>query len=171
MMSIFTGKGEKPMTQEEQVEALIRQFYREIHCYCISRLKPDLQGAQECTQDVFLLLTEKKAQLDLSGNIRAWLYKSADNIIGSYLRNREKHRHIPLEEAVIPTEGGIGRLLQETPMQKIRDCLTAEELELLLRYYSLKRGERGELAEQYHMTLDKLYDEIERLKRKILCSL
>lgn len=159
------------MTQDELLEALTRQYYREIHCYCISRLKPDLQGAQECTQDVFLLLTEKKAQLDLNGNIRAWLYKSADHIISSYLRSCEKHRHIPLEEAAIPTAGGIERLLQETPMQKIRDCLTAEELELLLRYYSLKRGGREALAAMYHMPLDQLYDEIERLKRKILCSL
>lgn len=159
------------MTLDEQLEALIRQYYREIHCYCISRLKPDFPGAQECTQDVFLLLTEKKTQLDLNGNIRAWLYKSAEHIISSYLRNREKHRHISLEDAVIPTEGGIERLLQETPMQKIRDCLTAEELELLLQYYSRKRGDRETLAAQYHMSLDKLYDEIERLKRKILCAL
>ena len=56
-------------------------------------------------------------------------------------------------------------------MQKIRGCLTADELELLLQYYSRKRGDRAALAEQYHMTLDQLYDEIERLKRRILCSL
>ena len=159
------------MTQDEQLEQQIRHYYREIYCYCISRLKHDLPGAQECTQDVFLLLTEKKAQLDLNGNIRAWLYKSAEHIISSYLRNREKHRHLPLEETVIPTDGGVERLLQETPMQKIRDCLTADELELLLQYYSRKRGDREALAVQYHMTLEQLYDEIERLKRRILCSL
>ena len=158
------------LTKDEQLEMLIRQHYHAVYCYCIAKLKPDIQGAEECTQDVFLLLTEKKDSLDLNGNIRAWLFKSAKNIINTYIKNKHQHSEIPLDSVTILSAGGIETFFNETPLRKIRECLSVQEFQLLLEYYSLKRGCREELAAQYGMTIHQLYDEIERLKRKILCS-
>ena len=159
------------MANSDQLEVVVNQYYDEIFCYTLSKLKPDIQGAKECTQDVFLLLFEKKDSLDLSGNIRAWLYQSANNIIKSYIRNEAKHRHLSLNDVTIPSYGELEQFFSETTISKIKECLTAQEFRFLYDYYSLKRGNREKLAEQYGMTQSQLYAEIKRLKKKILCSI
>ena len=157
------------LTKDEQLELLIEQYYSEIYRYCFAKLEGNQQGAEDCTQDVFLLFTEKRDILDLSGQIRAWLYKSAGLIIRNYKRRLIKNDCIPIDELSIPDPkgGGLISLLEETPLDHLRAVLSEEDIQLLSDYYSAKHGERKAVAAKYGLTLAELYDQIERIKRRI----
>ena len=84
------------MNYENTYEEITRRYYQAIYNYCQVRLK-DEYAAEDCTQDVFLLLYRKMNKLKLSENIRAWLYRTADNVIKNHRRKIKKT--IPLEDA------------------------------------------------------------------------
>ena len=59
-------------------EEIIKDCYREILRYCNSRLDGNVHAAQDCTQEVFLLFHQKISHLDISRDVRPWLYDVAD---------------------------------------------------------------------------------------------
>ena len=67
------------------VEYLIKSYYKEIFNYCYNRLG-DFHAAEDCTQEVMLVLYKKVNTLDMSKDILTWLYSVADKEIKSYQR-------------------------------------------------------------------------------------
>lgn len=78
------------MNYENTYEEITRRYYQAIYNYCQVRLK-DEYAAEDCTQDVFLLLYRKMNKIKLSENIRAWLYRTADNVIKNHRRKIKNH--------------------------------------------------------------------------------
>lgn len=153
------------MDREPMLEQLIRKYYPPVYYYCLGKLNSDPQGAADCTQEVFLLLCQKYQTLDLTGNIRLWLYKTADNMMNNYLRREARHKHESLDEIEIEDDGGLACLLNDPLADWLMERLTEKDVALLTAYYSAERGHREEVAKQFGMTLARLYDEIERIKR------
>lgn len=71
---------------KEPVEYLIKSYYREIFHYCYNRLYGDFHA--DCTQEVMLVLYKKVNTLDMSEDIRPWLYSVADKEIRAYQRKK-----------------------------------------------------------------------------------
>ena len=152
------------LNQDDLCAMIAEQYYQSIYIYCYAKLNYDTNAAQDCTQNVFLVLIQKKHRLDLNGNIRVWLYKTADCVIRNYRRKEKRYREkIPLDEIELADAGG----LSDQDAAISFDCLTAAEFALLTDYYNAVYGTRNELAQQHGMTLPELYKEIGRIRNKI----
>lgn len=149
---------------DDLCEMIIRKYYTQIYRYCFSKLQFNEQAAQDCTQDTFMIMIQKKNRLTLSGNMRVWLYKTADHVIRNYLRKERRHmENLPLDDTIPIDNAEILALTADSPL----DCLTEREKAILTAYYTAEHGHRETVAAQYNMTLDQLYREIERLKKKL----
>lgn len=107
-------------------DEIAEQYYNAIFRYCYVKLS-DEHAAKDCTQEVFLILFEKLDKLKLSENIRAWLYRTADNVMKNY---RKKHKETVSYDDVTEISKDVYSV--ETPFE---DIISKEEYELLKAYY------------------------------------
>lgn len=155
------------MKRGDTCELIIEKYYKEIYNYCYVKLNLDESAAQDCTQEVFLTLLQKKNRLNFNCNIRAWLYKTATLIVKHYWRKQKKLKNqISIDDIDLSNSGG----LDELDDIELLECLTEEEKELISEYYNAEYGHRNELAQAHNMTLSQLYREINRIKQKIKTS-
>lgn len=90
------------MIDKEICEIIIEKYYTDVYKFCLNRLK-NIHAAEECTQEVFLLLFQKRAKLDLTEQLRSWLYESAMRICNKYIsKNSEINADIDDYADVIP---------------------------------------------------------------------
>lgn len=137
---------------------ILNDYYSAILSYCFMHLGNDIHAAEDCTQEVFLLLHTKLNRLNLSLNIEGWLYAVADKKMKDY---RRKHPEIV----------GIEKLPEESeepdfiPKNSALDSLDDDERQLLEVYYS---GEnRDKIAEKLGLTTNALYLRIKRIRKKL----
>ena len=114
------------MKYENAFDEIAEQYYNSIFRYCYVKLS-DEHAAKDCTQEVFLIFFGKMDKLKLSENIRAWLYRTADNVMSNY---RKKHKEtVSYDDVNEVTEDTYS---VETPFN---DIISEEEYELLKSYY------------------------------------
>ena len=142
---------------KEPVEYLIKSYYREIFHYCYNQLYGDFHAAEDCTQEVMLVLYKKVTTLDMSKDIRPWLYSVADKEIKVYQRKK-------VDTVDIDT---MSEQLSETPFEhSVLDVLDEEERQLMEKY--LSGADKRKLAKEKNLTLGALYTKISRIKSKII---
>lgn len=156
------------MTPREKCFQIIEENYYDILNRCRFLLRDDLQSADDCAHDVFVLLLLKKDELDLNKNIRGWLYACADRICKDYRKKRlrQAKRQTELEEA--------DKAVVSEPFFAEDDfesdcfaCLTADELTLLKEYFGTAHGDRSEIAKKHRISMNALYKRICAIKIKI----
>ena len=141
---------------KEPVEHLIESYYKDIFNYCHNRLYGDFHAAEDCTQEVMLVLYKKVNNLDMSKDIRPWLYSVADKEIKTYQRKK-------VDTVDIET---MAEQLSENPFESsVLDVLTDEERQLVSDY--LSGTNRMKLAQSKNLTLGALYKRISRIKEKL----
>lgn len=138
------------------LDFLIEKYYPDILKYCTFRLKPDEQGAEDCTQEVFLVFSQKINELDMSSDLRSWLYAVADNKIMAY-----KKKHPPTVDLETVPEPSYEMNLDGSPL----DELPEDEKELLTAYYTGK--DKMKLAKGDGISLKALYMKVSRIKEKL----
>jgi len=162
------------MDRNDICRRIAKQYYAEILRYCRSLLHNDPQGAEDCTQEVFLILIQKKSMLFMDKRISTWLYKTADRVIKNYRRRERKYAHESFDEEQfsdsikLSDDGGLSGLLDDSPL----DLLTDDERELIKAYYDRSSGTKQQIAARFGLTLSALYSEIHRIKTKLrdLCK-
>lgn len=142
------------------IKKLIESYYKEIFGYCCVRLNGDVQGAEDCTQEVMLVLHKKANQLDLSRDIRPWLYSVADKEIKTYYRKYKAFETCNNDYLNNMQESS------ENPFTaSILDILNEEDYELAQSYW---QGEdKKKIAEKHSISLEALYTKISRIKKKL----
>lgn len=148
--------------QDDLCQIIIEKYYAQIYRYCYVRLNHNEPAAKDCTQEIFLIMLEKQRRLNLSGNMRVWLYKTADRVMKNYIRREIRHNHLDLEQLDIRYDDSFASYIDCPQL----DCLTTEEYELLFDYYGAMHGDKEAVAEKHGLTLYRLYREVERLKKK-----
>lgn len=90
------------MVDNKEYMRIVKKHRKALFQYCYYRLKENKPLAEETIDDIIHILYQKWDTLDLSGNIRAWLYRVADNCIKHNLEkyNRYYQHNESLEEAV-----------------------------------------------------------------------
>lgn len=151
------------MKDDSICKSIIEQYYGEIYRYCYVQLDFDAYAADDCTQEVFLALIKKSRRIKLSDNIRAWLYDAARKELKSYRRKKRKDLTISIASVEIPDRGGFS----DPEEYAAFSSLTEEELNLLNAYYDSDFGTREQLAQEFGMTLPKLYKTVHRLREKL----
>ena len=82
-------------------EEIIHKYRSELVKFCLARMKRGEAAAEDVAQEVFLTLYTKKS-LDLHGNIRAWLFRTAEKKIKEY--NRRNPIFEELTEICVQTD-------------------------------------------------------------------
>lgn len=153
------------MDLNEQCNHAIEKYYPEILRHCTYLLGGDVFGAEDCTQEVFFLLHQKKYKLIFDKNIRGWLYAASERIVMNYKRKQKRCQ--PMQPSEMD-EIADGFSFLDKPFQSDAfDDLTDDELRLLEDYYASKQGDREAVAEKYGMTVKQLYKKIHVLRENI----
>ena len=146
-------------------DEIVATYYNEIKYYCLKKTN-NKADAEDCAQDVFFMLWQKRKKIDFGSNIKAWLYRAADNIIKDCLRKKAKHPDLSLaeveDEPVSDEEAVIKAKLDDA-----LEFLKPDEHELITDYY-VKKKSADKLAKYFNISKNAFYQRISRIKDKIL---
>lgn len=152
------------MDRKEDFNRIAEKYYAAILRYSSARLQYDHFAAEECTQDVFMLLYNKINTLNLDENIQGWLYVVADRIVRNYIKKNRKR----LEKESIPLDAIIEMPNVEPEDHSELFCnISPDEYNLLYLYYSSESSERLVLAQQLGISMAALYQRIHMIKKKL----
>ena len=73
-------------------DGIVRRYYERILKYCLYALGGNRSVAEDCAQDIFLILYERMGKLRDYDRIGGWLYKTAGNITKRYAAALRKER-------------------------------------------------------------------------------
>ena len=114
------GKNEnKASLSKEQFEKLFKLHFEPL-CHFANSFLNDFQAAKDICQKVFILLWEKRQNIDPSQNVKAYLFTSVRNKILNFIRDNKKFRSsfldlecvdIPVDEVENETEKGKHELM------------------------------------------------------------
>lgn len=75
------------MEQNNLCNIILEKYYDTIYKYCYVVLQYNEQAAEDCTQEVFYRFSKRNGQLHMNGDIRFWLYMTADRVLKMYQKN------------------------------------------------------------------------------------
>ena len=78
--------------QEAAFNGIVNRYYEKILKFCAYALGGNRNAAEDCTQDIFLILYENMGRLKDYDKIGGWLYKTAGNIVKQYAASLRKER-------------------------------------------------------------------------------
>ena len=115
------------MSRRDLCEDAIKKYYQAVFRYCLGLLNGNTNAAEDCTQDVFLLLVKKDTlnEVDFNRNIRGWLYAAAQRICKDYLKHLAKQKEaVPfsldeIKEMPAPEEDNGANLIFEADRRRI----------------------------------------------------
>jgi RNA polymerase sigma-70 factor (ECF subfamily) len=135
--------------QKKAFDSIARQYYGKILSYCGYFLGGNRQAAEDCTQDIFIILYKRLDTLNNYEKIGGWLYKTAGNLVKQYaaaIRKEKKRRKS------LPDFSGEGEfscplpesLRYEEPFDRLSDEEMEEKIRAGLEYImgSLKKDEK-----------------------------
>ena len=157
-------------TSEATLSSLYEEYYDKIARYAYLRIG-DRAEAEDLAGEVFLrALKSLKSYEERGIPMQGWLFRIAHNLVVDYLRKRQKHKTIPIDDVQI--DSGINPAMAvEKKMELERvinamEQLTQQQREVLgLRFFSgLTSGEAarvlnksdGAVRELQHAAMEKL---------------
>jgi len=151
------------LIDKETAEVIIEKYYNDIYKFCFNRLH-DIHATEECTQEVFLLLFQKREKLDFTEHLRSWLYESAMRICNKYIsKNSNVTVDIDDYADTIPDTQTDKLFFKE-----IHEILNKEEVDLLLGYIDADYGQRKKIANRMNISIKALYRRIDRIREKVI---
>lgn len=136
---------------------IYKQYAKRIFNFCYIHLH-DKGLAEDCTQEVFFVLSRKIDTIRPDANIAAWLYSTAKFVLR---RCGEKKKDIVSIEEIgdIPDESTENAGI-------FNDILTEEEYLIMTRYY-VDGEDIDKLSAENNTSANTMYQRISRLKNKI----
>ncbi|MDR1895120.1 MAG: sigma-70 family RNA polymerase sigma factor [Spirochaetales bacterium] len=121
-------------TPPEAFDRIVRQYYGKILSYCGYFLRGNRQAAEDCTQDIFIILYNRLGTLNNYEKIGGWLYKTAANLVRQYAAALRKEQKRIKRLSDFSEEGDSPRPLPESlRWEDILDRLGDEEREEKIR--------------------------------------
>jgi RNA polymerase sigma-70 factor (ECF subfamily) len=110
--------------QDAAFNGIVKRYYEKILKFCAYALGGNRNAAEDCTQDIFLILYENMGRLKDYEKIGGWLYKTADHISKQYAASLRKERKRFVNPASAFETGG-----EEMPLDRIAagDNIKSEE--------------------------------------------
>ncbi|MDR2370348.1 MAG: sigma-70 family RNA polymerase sigma factor [Treponema sp.] len=100
--------------QDAAFNGIVKRYYEKILKFCAYALGGDRSAAEDCTQDIFLILYENMGRLKDYDKIGGWLYKTAGNISRRYAASLWKERKRFASPSPVSETGD-----RETPLDRI----------------------------------------------------
>jgi len=143
-------------------EELMEKNCGEIFEYCKYSLGGDVQGAEDCTQEVFFALCKNIHRLKLSEDIRYWLYKTASYKVKNYRRKNKRHSVCSIDDLAEGTLVADDDVQSEYELKEQVQSLTESEKKLVADYYMGKHPEK-----ELGISQNSLRIRVHRIKKKI----
>lgn len=167
------------MVDNSEYMRIVKKYRKPLFKYCYYRLMENKTLTEETIDDIIHILYQKWDTLDLNGNIRAYLYRVADNCIKHNLENYNRYyqRNESLEEAIDNNRFDYVEqyddyfLDDETPeevyIERIKQALPDEYKEIFIYRYIEKKTlmETSELTGIPYSSLRLRISKIEKLIR------
>lgn len=85
----------------EGLAAIYEEYYQPIYCY-VYRQVSDVETARDLSAEVFhrLLRTAQKGN-GPDRHAKAWLYRTAHNLVVDHYRRQQHRQHLPLDEQLV----------------------------------------------------------------------
>lgn len=152
------------MIDKETCGILFQKYHSYVYDFCFKYLK-STHAAEDCTQEVFMVMLKKKNKINLSKNLLSWLYETSKSVCKKYIRmNSNKFVDVDdYAEIIYDTNA-----LAEKPLSdEIYECLDKEDADLLFEYINADCDERRKMAECMGITSNALCKRIKRIKCKV----
>lgn len=156
------------LDKDAQCSAVAEQYYKPLLRYCLLQLGGDMFAADDCVQETFLRMLEKKDQLDFSGNIRSWLYSAASRVIKEHRLRIRRETELCCGDLDVDTVSAEDRSDSGDDAAALLSALTDEEYRLLEEYYDSEHGSKSAVAKKYGITLPQLYKRVQTLRLRLL---
>ena len=167
------------MVDNSEYMRIVKKYRKPLFKYCYYRLMENKTLTEETIDDIIHILYQKWDTLDLNGNIRAYLYRVADNCIKHNLENYNRYyqHNESLEEAIDNNRFDYVEqyddyfLDDETPeevyIERIKQALPDEYKEIFIYRYIEKKTlmETSELTGIPYSSLRLRISKIEKLIR------
>lgn len=151
------------MNNNSIYKEIANKYYNDIYKYCYYKLGYHREDAEECTQEVFMILLIKWKSLSSHENIRGWLYRVADNVMRNYSRKSYKYKS---ELSVLEDISLNIKYNEYDGAFDILSILTIAERNLLKECY-LDKATAKELSDKYKISENAIYVKIHRIKIKL----
>ncbi|MDR3146953.1 MAG: sigma-70 family RNA polymerase sigma factor, partial [Treponema sp.] len=170
--------------QEAAFNGIVTRYYAKILKFCRYALGGNVGLAEDCTQDIFLILYENMARLKDYDNIGGWLYKTAANISKRYAATLRKERtrfaaatgasgedETPVDSIIAKNiKGEEERIAEERAIARaaagIERGLKPEDKEILELAFRQRRPLK-EVAVRLNISLSAVKSRASRLRHKI----
>lgn len=151
------------MNNNSIYKEIANKYYNDIYKYCYYKLGYHREDAEECTQEVFMILLKRWKSLSSHENIRGWLYRVADNVMRNYSRksNRYKNELSKFEDISLNLKYN-----EDYEVLELLSILTIDEQNLLKEYY-LDKATAKELSDKYKLSENTIYVKMHRIKIKL----
>lgn len=170
-----------PNNKDNLFDRLVQKHYNRIYQFCLYRLAQDTFTAEDCTQEVFILLYQNLEKLESPEKIDGWLYKTADHLVKrAYIKAAKEKKRI---QSIDADDGYsvYNMLLYEEDydfeaaaqkdadqcFQTIFKALTDAEIRIWNLYYRQRKPLR-EVSEILGLSESAVKSRVSRLKRKII---
>lgn len=152
------------MIDKDTCVFIIEKYYDTIYKFCLIRLK-NIQAAEDCAQEVFLVLFRKRSSIELTGQLLSWLYETANRICMKYL-SKHSSLSVDIQELadVLPDKSDNS---ERELINDMYDILGKEDADLFLEYINAEHGERERIAKRKGITMTALYKQIAKLRSKM----
>lgn len=151
------------MIDKETCGVLFQKYHSNVYNFCFKYLK-NTYAAEDCTQEVFMIMLKKKNRIDLTENLLSWLYETSKRVCKQYIRrNSNKFADVDnYAETIYDTNISAEKQL----LDEVYEFLDKEEADLFFEYISANCDERRKMAVRIGITSNALCKRIKRIKCK-----
>lgn len=152
------------MIDKETCGILFQKYHSDVYNFCFNYLK-NAHAAEDCTQEVFMIMLKKKSKINLSENLLSWLYETSKRVCKQYIRkNQVKFVNV---DDYAETVCDLNASTEKSLSDEIYEFLDKEEADLLFEYINADSDERRKMAERMGITSNALCKRIKRIKYKV----
>ncbi len=152
------------MIDKETCGILFQKYHNYVYNFCFKYLK-NTHAAEDCTQEVFMVMLKKKNKINLSKNLLSWLYETSKRVCKQYIR-KNSAKFVDVDdytESIYDTNASVKKPLSE----EIYEFLDEEDADMLLEYINADCDERQKMAERLGISPNALCKRIIRIKHKV----
>lgn len=152
------------MTYKEICGILFQKYHRYIYSFCFKYLK-NTHAAEDCTQEVFMIMLKKKNKINFSEKLLMWLLETSKRVCKQYKKkNPTKFVNVyDYAEIICDTNASAEKQLYDD----IYESIDKEDAEMLFEYINADCNERRKMAERMGITPNALCKRITRIKLKV----
>ncbi len=163
------------MITDKRLEEITNQFYNKIYTFCMAKSGNNPDDAMDITQEVFMVLTQKKNELE-DTNIKQWLLEVARHKSQEHYRQLRKHQRVSSFEDTFTSADEVFSTITKLhsysdadikmTIDAILQTLTEKEYELYVKKF-VENKTREEIAEEMGISVSNVSTRIARLRKKI----